>query len=187
MNKKLISTAVVAASMFVGAAQASENGYLAIGGGINVPTDAEVSTLGDQEMDNGYLFSVAIGQEVEDGFRIEGEYAYRAADVDEAGPGVDVSVQAGMLNGIFDMDTGSEVTPYIGAGIGAANMNWDGSVDDNETVFAYQVMLGLNVEMSPESSLRFGYRYFDPAEASINPYEIDSAFHDFEIGLRFNF
>jgi len=191
MNKKLMAVSFAAVTVFAASAHAAGNGYLAVGIGASMPLEADVddgTTSSEVDMDTGHLFSLAIGAEVQKGFRLEGEYAYRAADVDETGVNADVSVHAGMLNGIFDIATSSGMSPYIGAGIGAANMNWDGNMsDDNETVFAYQLMAGLNFEMNPETTLRLGYRYFDPSVADIGALKIDNSFHELEVGLRFNF
>ena len=70
----------------------------------------------------------------------------------------------------FDIKTNSEITPYIGGGLGVANVAIDnlslsmngvtilGSEDD--TVFAYQVGLGIGYEINDEMTADFGYRYF---------------------------
>jgi len=190
MNKKLITAAVMAASMSVLSAHAAENGYLSLGAGASFPNESEVDdgvSSSDIEMDAGYLFTLAMGTRIEQGFRFEAEYSYRAAEVTETGVDGDVSVHAAMLNGFLDIETSSSMQPYIGAGLGAANMNWDGDSDDNETVSAYQLMAGINIDMNPETTLRLGYRYFNPREADIGSLQIDNAFHDFEIGLRWNF
>jgi outer membrane protein OmpA-like peptidoglycan-associated protein len=77
-----------------------------------------------------------------------------------------------MVNGYYDFNLpGWPVQPYIGAGIGTVTQNWDNIRVANQansanfehlvgtnTVFAYQLILGLAVPMSPSLSLTAEYR-----------------------------
>ncbi len=63
---------------------------------------------------------------------------------------------SGMANMYYDLPTGSELMPYIGAGIGWAHQTSNGSAN----AFAYQGMAGLNYKLSSDSAVFAGYRYF---------------------------
>ena len=64
----------------------------------------------------------------------------------------------------------SIVTPYIGAGVGGADVvfdtdNFNDGADfvfgnENDVVFAWQAFAGLRFQLNPEMSLEIGYKYF---------------------------
>ena len=64
----------------------------------------------------------------------------------------------------------SIVTPYIGAGVGGADVifdtdNFNDGADfvfgnENDVVFAWQAFAGLRFQLNPEMSLGIGYKYF---------------------------
>lgn len=139
--------------------------------------------------------------------RVEGEINYRQNDVDELGvPGVgsiggdgDVSAFSLMGNGYWDIATGGPVTPYLGAGIGVAqvSMNDVGALgltlaDDDDTVFAYQFATGVVFDLNPMLALDLGYRYFattDPEFKDSEGFKFDSEYqsHNLSLGLRYTF
>ncbi|MEN8135337.1 MAG: hypothetical protein ABFS18_07340 [Thermodesulfobacteriota bacterium] len=94
----------------------------------SVGDTAEVAT------DTGYGLSLAIGNDMTS-VRLEAELAYRANDLNEITlPGLptvplegDVTSTALMGNVFWDLNTGTAVIPFIGAGIGVANV--DGEID----------------------------------------------------------
>jgi opacity protein-like surface antigen len=97
-------------------------------------------------------------------------------------------------NGYIDLGTWFGVTPYIGAGVGAAhhaikNYTVDGlQVNDSGSKwsFAYAAMAGVNYAVSPNLSFDFGYRYVDLGKARIAPYNFDDlTAHEFKIGFRY--
>ncbi|NJO53754.1 MAG: porin family protein [Bacteroidales bacterium] len=74
-----------------------------------------------------------------------------------------------LLNGYFDIGTWSGVTPYIGGGIGGAyhgTSKWRDAAgtafaDGSNWDFAWAVMAGIAVQVSPHASIDIGYRYID--------------------------
>jgi opacity protein-like surface antigen len=139
--------------------------------------------------------------------RVEGEITYRQNDVDELGvPGTgsvggdgDISAFSLMANGFWDIETGSPVTPYLGAGIGVAlvSMNDVGALgltlaDDDDTVFAYQFAAGVAFDLNPSMALDLGYRFFattDPEFTDPDGVKFDSEYmsHNLSLGLRYTF
>lgn len=168
------------------------------------------------EFDAGYNVGAAFGYDYGMA-RLEFEIAYRQADIDTIqvdginfnGDG-DFSATSFMLNGYWDLETGSPVVPYFGGGVGVANVAVNdvsffdpafGEVrfaDDDDTVFAYQLAAGLAFALNPTMSLDLGYRYFgtsdpeleaDPQLVGFGPDGFETEFnsHNVSLGMRINF
>ena len=72
------------------------------------------------------------------------------------------------LNGYYEMDFFGVVTPYVGLGVGYGKVSLnlkelDGTVvvDDDDTVYSYQLMAGAAINVTENFSLTAEYRYFD--------------------------
>lgn len=95
-----------------------------------------------------------------------------------------------MANIFYDFNTGSNLTPYLGAGAGVANVtnNIDavnGSItSSNSTTPAYQAMTGVSYysELYPYTSIRVGYRYF----SAVAP-EARYSSHILDTGIQVSF
>lgn len=135
-------------------------------------------------------------------FRVEGEVAYRANNMDEAsylGESAkingDASVLSFMGNGYYDFSNATAFTPYVGLGLGMAKIDVaidDISWDESDTVFAYQIMVGGNFALTKQISLDAEYRYFgsqdpefDDGEGGTVEAEVRS--HNLSVGLRILF
>lgn len=107
----------------------------------------------------------------------------------------------GIFGNIFyDIDTGSGVKPYIGAGIGYQWVDVDyrpsGVLvgDDSEGAFAYQLMAGASFELSDSVQLFGQYTWRDTTEDADIPLSllpatlgVESAQSVVSAGIRFNF
>ena len=104
-----------------------------------------------------------------------------------------------MLNGYYDFELDGDLTPFIGLGVG--NVSTDVSfapsgvpiVNDDDSGFAWQVIVGADYSIS-EQLLFFGnYRYVSADDASVNvslvpaTLDIENEFQAFEIGLKYSF
>ncbi len=118
-----------------------------------------------------------------------------------------------LANAYWDIGEIRGITPYVGAGIGVANVNLDNFQDINQIAgaihwardgsewnFAWALHAGLAYEVTQDLTLDVGYRYvnmgdgvtgtftsFNPAVTSPGPMtveDIDS--HDIMVGLRWN-
>jgi outer membrane protein OmpA-like peptidoglycan-associated protein len=167
---------------------------------------------GTIEFDVGYGVGGAVGYDFGQ-FRIEGEIAYRDNDIDEGRDpsgspfpaSGDISALSLMANAYVDIATGSALTPYIGGGIGAGQVDLSGStttgsfIDDDGWGFALQGVAGAgyalsdNVEVFAEGRI---LTIFDPglsstgnAQAGIPPLEMDDDYLAYGAfgGLRINF
>ncbi|MEQ1753073.1 MAG: outer membrane beta-barrel protein [Micropepsaceae bacterium] len=80
-----------------------------------------------------------------------------------------VQTWALMANAWWDCKNASNFTPYIGGGVGYAISKFDGGAvyDGVDGNFAWQMGVGVNVEISEETSLGVGYRYFDAGNVEL--------------------
>lgn len=160
--------------------------------------DIEASgSVTEDDFDFGFGSNVAVGYQLGNGVRLEGEMAYRGNP--DSGDGVDgnYNTLAFMGNGFYDFYmTNAPIKPYIGAGVGIATAS-DFSVpgvgkDSPDPAFAYQAMAGISYELSHNSDIIIGYRYFAvPGNFSyeISGVSIETSYdtHNFEIGYRARF
>ena len=175
------------------------------------PTFTVPGGVDEQQLGFGFAFNGQIGYRITRGFRTELELSYRSSDVDED-PGATaigtgtrrqpVTAKALMANGYYDFINATNYTPYIGAGIGAAQITTGrlysvastNSAELEGTAMAYQFMTGIGYRMNSEYKpvdLYMGYRYFatediednvslPPNDAVTFPYRS----HSIEVGAR---
>lgn len=116
--------------------------------------------------------------------------------------GGDLTTLSLMVNGIMMFDADWGVKPYVGVGFGFAQHDastdattlTDGtntlevaSSSSDDTVFAYQMMLGVTYPLSKQAEARIGYRYFATGEADLDGTKADYNSHNVEAGLLFRF
>jgi OmpA-OmpF porin, OOP family len=188
--KKVLSSATALAALFVapGLAQAdtgwygrADVGYSFAGDTFGSEADYEapaplvappvgtrqLNTEADLEED--WMQSLGLGYAFANGFRLEGELGHRfnSIEPDANFGGDDIHAWSGMLNGIYDFNHGGSIQPYIGVGVGAARLLnkaytplGNQQVNGEDTVFAYQGLIGIGFTLSPQATLDLGYRYF---------------------------
>lgn len=138
---------------------------------------------------------------------IEGVYRYNANDkfVDSGGAeGADGSLSMIniFLNGYLEFNLLGIVSPYVGVGVGygviALNLKeLDGTpvVDDEDSVYSYQLIAGAAVNVTENLSLTAEYRYFDTiSDAEFNlsgalnfVENSDISSHEIRFGIRYWF
>ena len=136
---------------------------------------------------------------------IEAVYRYNPNDkfVDGLGPeGADGSLSTAhiFLNGYIEFDVLGVITPYAGLGLGYGTVSLnlkelDGTVvvDDDDTVYSYQLMAGAAVNVTENFSLTAEYRYFDTInDAQLNlsggldfVENSDISSHEIRFGIRY--
>ena len=115
-----------------------------------------------------------------------------------------------MVNAYKDLGTYGNITPYLGAGVGAAyhqvketyftgNYNLVNKIEGhNDLSFAWSLMAGVGYQISDRAVLDIGYRYIDLGDASsgrvdsagfVNPRVDfdDLTAHEIKVGLRYSF
>jgi outer membrane protein OmpA-like peptidoglycan-associated protein len=169
--------------------------------GVRGATRYSGTDMGKSEGEAGWAILGQVGAPITPWLRLEGELGYRANGLDrKAGNRLDgdLDILSYMVNAYVDIPTGGPLTPYIGVGAGGATI-WNsgtagvfGSVDDSDTVFAYQGIAGLAYRLSPEVSIKADYRYFATTEATFatssgvsQSSDFDS--HTFMVGFTYHF
>lgn len=217
MKQALLASAVAFAALAGGAGLASAQGfslgdvYVKGFGGATWPSDFD-STLteaGTQialpsfNHDTGYTLGVAVGAAVTPNISLEIEYAYRNADFtvrdrDEGDRADgDTTADAFMFNALYVFDglgaTGA-IRPYIGGGVGGANVEMSAGGEDFEsgTVAAYQLIGGVGYELNPNVSLYAEGRWFQTESGKFDGPDresFDGKFETFDllVGMRYAF
>ncbi len=172
---------------------------------------------------------IGVGYVVNDQFRIEGRVSFREASFNsrEIGTGARAGEEY-ILNGklksttltvegFYDIDTGTDFTPYVKAGAGVARNEYaaklggaglaafdafDGAVDgyydayddQTSTEFTWNVGLGLNYAINDQISLVGEYQYVSLGDvqtgqdAFTDGFEIDGATaHEVSVGINYRF
>jgi opacity protein-like surface antigen len=188
----------MAGTLPAAAQQAGPGGYIAGGGGLSVLQDARTqgSASATHQFDPGWLGLGAAGYAFDSGFRMEGELGYRRNEAD-GGAG---HAQAWTLmgNALYDFKTGTRFTPYVGAGVGGARLKFDDipagatSIDDSDTVLAYQGLAGIAYHLDSNVTFDLGYRYLGTERPSFRTRaggSVDSEYdnHAVMLGLRYQF
>ncbi len=107
-----------------------------------------------------------------------------------------------MANGYVTLEAWEQFCPYFGAGIGMAQIDAtfdeqtytvDGTdytfakASSDDTVVAYQIMLGVGYPLGDSAEARLGYRYFGTGEAEFEGIKAGLSSHNVEAGLLFRF
>ena len=216
---------VLAAAVVMSPVLAAAEGFYVSGhaGAVFLSESDNTDELGvdlPSDFDPGFGVGGAVGYDFVNNFRVEGEITYRQSDVDTVdlsgvgGPGEvegsgDVSALAFMANAFYEVKGTSAFTFYVGAGVGVAVVSFNDFAlespllsgfggplaDDDDTVFAYQGIVGIGYEVSEAVTLTLDYRYFatQDAELDIDPvsgpgtFEGEYQSHNVMLGARFSF
>ena len=198
--KKFVSVCTALLVFFASApfAKAAVTPYVSASAGVGFLSDSDVENGGFDEIEYkaGFAVSGAVGLDA-DIYRLEGEIGYQVnqfdvidgvevPDEDEA----EVAILSFMANGYIDIAAPTApLTPYLTAGAGIANVNFDiDDESDDDTVFAYKLGAGVAFDASPNVKLDLGYRYF--ATTDVEPeddVEVSIATHNIVAGVRVGF
>lgn len=194
------------------------------GNGFNVVSSAltETATVGGGV---GYQVNSYIRGDITGEYRFGSDYSAVETTLKGCGAGAafgcadsyGAKVSSGVVlaNGYLDLGTYYRVTPYVGAGVGAAFNEFGGLTDYNLTfrngypsgfgqshtniALAWALMAGISYDLTQNLKLDIGYRYLDMGKLMSSPivcsnggcpYETQSYklySHDVRIGLRYAF
>ncbi|MDD2734399.1 MAG: outer membrane beta-barrel protein [Desulfuromonadaceae bacterium] len=178
--------------------------YVGASAGVVLSDDSSVTdsngTVADVSYDPGLSLSAVIGHEFGLGFRLEAEVNYKKADTDKfKSPWMTRNLNSDfrslgmMVNAYYDFQPSMVFTPYVGAGLGFANVNMS-SADvngsriwnsDSATAFAYQVGFGGNVMINRRMAFDLGYRYFGTNDFDIDRVSSNLGSHNILFGLKY--
>jgi opacity protein-like surface antigen len=149
--------------------------------------DARVSGVKfNSDEEAGLGISGAVGTKLLNDFRVEAEVLYFATEIENTN--TDIDNLAFMVNGYYDLKTSTKFTPYVGAGIGLANIEVDAPAYRNsDNVFAYQALVGVSYELDKNSSVTAGYRYFGTQDSEYNGIKRTYGKNVLEVGYRYSF
>lgn len=111
----------------------------------------------------------------------------------------EVETSTFFLNGYYDFKTSTNWTPFVGAGIGYANVDVDYSpsgvqiIDDDDDVFAWQIMGGVTYSFNERFEVAGSIRYRETDEAELGAdlipaeFDIETETLIYDIGIRYNF
>jgi len=150
------------------------------------------------DTETGYSIAGAFGYRYTDTLRAEVELGYSQADFDETGVDGDISALTLMTFGYYDFNAQGTVRPYVGLGLGAANVNVDastvfGNVDGDEWVFAYGARAGIETDLGfiPGATGSIGYRFTGLEDGEFRGAglkgELQGDIHVIEAGIRIPF
>lgn len=198
--------------LLAGTSWAAGGTYISVFGGATWLNKVEEDINADLDFDTGYHAGLAVGTRIGSlegaEFRAELEVAYRENEPEFAddlgGRGVNIELHGHvkayslMVNTYLDFPNDTFCTPYLGAGLGAARVDYRlktigrATVDDHDNVAAYQLMAGFNFALTERVSLDTEYRYFATDDPDIRDefgtkgdLEYDS--HNAKVGLRYDF
>lgn len=104
----------------------------------------------------GYYFNPHFRTEIEGGYR-----HLKAHSITLEGESINYSQSTDLYslmgNAYYDIATYNKFTPYIGAGLGLVHKDDNAG---NGNALGYQGLVGVNYEVSNNSSIFLGYRYF---------------------------
>lgn len=208
--RNTIIASTLATGLFVamaGVASAEQPGpYLSLGIGANILNDANLTGAGvsdKADFNTGWAGIGAVGYAFDKNWRTELELGYRRNNVETMSGGGGNAGHVGAIdlmgNVLYDIDTGTKWTPYLGVGIGAVRYQARGyqptattSLNDSDTVFAAQGILGVSYDMSQNTQLFLDYRYLeanDPSVRSSNGTNLKTEYqaHTVLAGFRYSF
>lgn len=192
------------------AAMAAEGFYVGAAGGVNWTRDADfndlvagASTKADYKVGGvvglsaGYASAMGLRGEVE----VDWRWRNKTDGFSNLAPGATMSGKtsswAFMGNVLYDINTGTAITPYIGVGAGIARVksevssNFGYRFSDSDVVFAYQGIVGAAYNVTNNIAITADYRYFGTAKPKYDgPFgTVESEYrnHTVMVGLRYSF
>ena len=221
--KKVLILWVVPIVLFMTSSALANNAdsgwYTGVIGGANFQGDQESTGPSrdlDLDFDTGGFVAGQLGYKFRTNqlgrFRAEAEVSYRINEVDNIvfngvgriGSG-EQDVLAGLMNLFFDFDGVSKnFKPFVGAGIGIATLDADiayspgAFIDDDDTTWAYQAIIGAEFSLTEKFSVIGDARYFTLEDVELTRFggpapaafvDLSSEYESFStsIGLRFKF
>ncbi|RLB77540.1 MAG: hypothetical protein DRH06_03570 [Deltaproteobacteria bacterium] len=206
---KNLLAVLISLALFVGFTVSTASAGVYISGNLGAVflNDADLDEDGDTgelTFDNGGVATFALGTTIGSAGRIEVELASRVSDFDEMkidgwdtfDLNGDVTTGSFMGNVYYDFKNGSRFTPFIGGGLGFANVEYDidsvAGIDDTDTkedddVVAYQIMLGGGFAATEQLSIDLQYRFFGTEDPDIDGVDIEYQSHNVMLGLRYSF
>ena len=209
MKKNLLITFVCLLTLFLSAPVYSAEGLYVSGNfGFAMASDSDLTnstvpgTTINTEFDTGLALGAALGYDFNK-FRVEGEISYQKNDVNQIGlQGVpfnnngEVVAFSFLINGYYDFINSSAFTPYISAGLGFTQVEFNdldisgagfSGSDDADTVFSYQLGIGVGYAVTKKVTIDVKYRYLGTEDSEYDTTKAEFASNNVLFGIRINF
>ena len=188
--------------------QAQEGFYVAIRGGVGKAGDTTTRTTAgatvNLDSEDQHFVAGAFGKDLHSApLRIEGEFAYFKRDFNVTNNTAvrgETTALAALFNAYYLPVRERRVTPYIGGGLGIADVRDKPGFgvsttlvpDSGDAVFAYQFKAGLEFTLQKHIAVGAGYRFFGAAERNVRAlgqtFSVESEkINLVEFAVRFNF
>ncbi|MEM9003705.1 MAG: P44/Msp2 family outer membrane protein [Cyanobacteria bacterium P01_F01_bin.86] len=194
-------------------------------GNVPIEIDAVVPGLPPTIVDT----PISLSLDTEAGFGISGAVGYRWSDaraelevvynrngvdginveVDDLGLDANFPIDGSIesiqvfLNGYYDIPTGSNFRPYIGAGVGISSLTANDietdvpglgelELDDSGVSFVFQAKAGISYDFAENASAFLGYRLYGIPGQNFNAFDADFEadtvlVHSIQLGARYEF
>jgi len=216
MGDSMVKIVVVVASLLmllVSTASASQVGdYAGLSSGLFTPkstlTDRNGSSANLSNDSVGIPVGLYAGRQFENGLRAEGELFYRSVTNNEIrylnttskinsnlwSIGAMGNVYYNLYNDAKAF-TGALFSPYVGLGIGFANIDMSSATTNrfklwnsgHDLVFAYQAILGYDIPIKKDFILDVSYRYCSTTNINIDQINTNFNTHNILLGVRYYF
>ncbi len=159
-------------------------------GSVGVTTQDELDwNSGTYEVDDGWNAALALGHTMWTNWDVEAEFSYDEMEYSCCNPNNTHEYRL-MVNATRNFTLGG-LTPYLGAGLGAAWVTYENHgvspYEYEATEAAYQLIGGVRVPLGDQWSLFGEYRYQDLfGEAEGDGGEWEHSGHNFAFGARMN-
>ncbi len=203
-----VATLAILAPLSAQAATTPAGWYVGFNTNLSYQEDANSELSGVTNVfsyKSGWGLSGDAGYAWGNGIRTEAELLYRHAQVDtvtgtNAGTaGGGIHNKALMGNVFYDFDTGTRITPYLGAGVGSSLVDADAmrtvngaTLDDDRVAFAYQGIAGFALALEGNWDFTADYRYFATPDLKFKSStgvraETENTSHNLMMGIRYTF
>ena len=193
MKTLLASAAAAALSLTLGASAQAQTvdpaWYVRVDGGGALQDKLNASPKIDGKA--GWAVDAAVGRSLGNNFRADAELGYSESKA-KSGLGGHLKTVTGLVNGYYDVDTGTAWKPFVGAGVGFGQVKLDGGpFHDDDTGFAYQLQAGVAYPINEKLSSQVSWRYLGINDVTLNgPLgRINGDYHDQRVmlGLTYKF
>lgn len=187
--KKILMTAVgvaISSSLYA-------SPYVELDLGASIPLDSKIIDNADASYNPTIAVTSAVGYAFNQNFRVDLEYGYQEADIDRiASVNVDgaasLTVHTALANGYYNFKNSTQITPFIGAGVGAAFLEGNlGPFSGSDTVLAYQGTAGASYSVNDHLAVTGSYRYLDTEDGALGIQKASFSDNLVRLGMAYSF
>jgi opacity protein-like surface antigen len=182
-----ISAAVLATALLAGGAAAAADASWYVQGNTGGSFASDLQASPHRSGTAGWVISGEAGRDFGNGWRTDAELLYLDAGNQHGLPGR-TSAIGGFVNGYYNFNHNGPWQPFVGGGIGAADVR---SIGQDDTQFAWQVKAGLDHPFTKRLTGEVAYRYVEVPNlhGGIEPVGFRGDYHSsaVTIGFRYRF